>query len=130
MNNFEENVDHRDYQNFIEEGRRCTMIEISEEFRNTKLYQVYFQYAPHEEGVGMFGRESKLFTNIETARLYMDKAISLAALMHNTPNLDYYGDIPISATLAEIDIIADSPEEYVFPHSMPDVIEPGPDFIN
>lgn len=128
MNNFEENVDHREYQNFIEEGRRCTMIEMSKEFRSTKLYQVYFQYAPYEEGVGMFGRESKLFTNIETARLYMDKAISLAALMHNTPNLDYYGDIPISATLAEIDTIADSPEEYVFPHSMPDVIEPEPDY--
>ena len=128
MNNFEENVDHREYQNFIEEGRRCTMIEMSKEFRSTKLYQVYFQYAPYEEGVGMFGRESKLFTNIETARLYMDKSIALIKEINDTPYLNYYGDIPISATLVEIDTVDDSPEEYVFPHSMPDVIEIEPDY--
>lgn len=93
-----------------------------------KVYQVYFQYSACEDGVGMFGKESQLFSNKETARLYMDKAISLAALMRNTPNLDYYGDIPISATLAEIDINDSTPENYVFPHSMPDVIEIEPDY--
>lgn len=93
-----------------------------------KLYQVYFHYNPFEEGVGMFGRESKLFTNIETARLYMDKSMALIKEMNDTPNLNYYDDIPISATLVAIDTIDDSPEEYVFPHSMPDVIEIEPDY--